>query len=161
MISLKMYSSLFSRDNPDVDIYGANLFNHTLQRRKRNLDVDQSSCSESETCDPCNNHSHNTTDMHNELNSFDGAGPSCMSKEEREILGVKSCKSVLVCTGVFNGNNGGNVTTELETSVKQQKKLNHRDCIMDSDLRIPDSTVPDVLQAVKSIFTAQKIAGFS
>ena len=82
-----------------------------------------------------------------------------MSLEEREILGVSSCKSVLVCTGVFNGNNGN--TEKKVAKSKQAQKMNYRDIIMDTDLRIADETVPDVLQAVKTIFTAQRVPGFS
>ena len=70
---------------------------------------------------------------------------SVMSEEERKLLGVTDCKSVLVCTGVFNEGN----------------QHNHRDFIMDSDLRKPTKMVPDVYEAVKEIFTTESIAGFS
>ena len=142
---LKEYTYSYFSDNPDVDIYGANLFNQTLHRRQNDVENNQTECSNS------------TPDIQYDPNAFEETGPSCMSKEERDILGVKSCKSVLVCTGVFNGNgDNGNID-----KTEQQRKYNHRDFIMDPDLKVPDKTVPDVLQAVKSIFATQRIAGFS
>lgn len=68
--------------------------------------------------------------------NFDGNGSD-------GIIRVEDCLSVLVCTGVYS-----------DKRSRKSKSLdhNHRDFIMDSELKKPDMMVLNVYDAVEAIF---------
>ena len=130
---------VYCSDNPDVDIYGANLYNRYLQRRmeRRATNLPWRARSSS-------GQFHNTV---------------CIIEEEDEkieavegpdqlFLGAEVCESILVCTGVYS--------RAREQSAQQKRQLlldhNHRDFSLDPELKKPDMTVHNVYEAVQAIF---------
>jgi len=106
---------LFS-DNPQVDILGANLFNRSLQRNPDRRRLDAAAFESKELY----------------FESLDA-----------NHLGIVSCDSVLVCTGVYSGSSRlqGGISTEVQGDV-----------VMDEALCVPSvSTVHNVLEAVQVI----------
>ena len=64
------------------------------------------------------------------------------------VVSVNECMSVLVCTGVYSD-------TRSYSTGRASKRLldhNHRDFIMDPDLKKPDMMVLNVYDAVTAIF---------
>lgn len=110
---------MLCRDNPQVDIFGANLFNRSLQRNTAGRRLDETAF-ESSGCDQ----------------------QLCFDSLDANHLGVVSCESVLVCTGVYNDNHiQGRIATRGQG-----------DAVMDEALCVPSvSTVHNVLEAVQAI----------
>ena len=141
------------RDNPDVDIYGANLFNRALQKRRQKIVASLSKSVRHQVGSSAVNFESEEVDMEDmpgmDLEGLDGDGP--------RVLGAESCESVLVCTGVYNGSD----REDRKDSKTIVQNYNHRDFIMDPSLRVPMMTTDNVLEAVKAIFAKEKIGGFS
>ena len=124
----------FDRDNPDVDVYGANLFNRYLQKKlaKHAAKI------------------HKTALRHGTeiSSSVDTASDSLQSPDDstevdsREHIGAHSCASILVSTGVYQ--NTAKPTLHLDHM--------HRDFIMDPELRKPTMEATDVMEAVQRVF---------
>ena len=126
-----MFSSL-SSDNPDVDIYGANLFNRYLQKKLIK-------CAASKVPKTVLRQGAEIIEHDDERSA---EGQNCEMAENTEHIGAYSCASVLVSTGVYQNNS--------RRSLRQDHV--HRDFIMDPELRKPTMEVNDVLEAVQFVF---------
>lgn len=71
-------------------------------------------------------------------------------ESELALPSATSCKSVLVCTGVYNPN--AEVPADASRCLKQTVFHGHRDFRFDPDLVEPDHVVQDVNEAVELIF---------
>ena len=122
---------MFFRDNPDVDIYGANLFNRYLQKKlvKCASKVPKTLLRQGAEIIE-----------HDDERSEEGLGSE--TEEHMEHIGAYSCASILVSTGVYQNND--------RRSLHQDHV--HRDFIMDPELRKPTMEVNDVLEAVQRVF---------
>lgn len=123
-------------DNLMTDIYGANLYSRYLEERtsrKNPKAIAKVAAS---------------------------AGPNAAVPQEEEmdhmweselaLPSATSCKSVLVCTGVYNPN--AEVPADASRCLKQTVFHGHRDFRFDPDLVEPDHVVQDVNEAVELIF---------
>ena len=125
-----------SRDNPETDIYGANLFNRYLCKKHANAlsqkkRVNRQGQEVSEDDD-----SEKPENINSEL---------CSSS-----LWSEQCESILVCTGVYNH-------SDRHIAKPPLLDHNHRDFIMDPQLKTPNTTVGDVLEAVQDVFRKEGI----
>ena len=129
---------LFSlRDNPETDIYGANLFNRYLCKKKDAKSVAQKK---------------RVNRRQGQEVSEDAAG-NCGNEKPDGVnddmcngaIWSEQCESILVCTGVYNH---GDRDVEKPALLDH----NHRDFIMDPALKRPNTTVGNVLEAVQSVF---------
>lgn len=133
-----LMSSEYIRDNLMTDIYGANLYNRYLEERlarKRGKAVQQvltgtgTSVSQDEDTD---------NDWESEL-----ASPS-----------ATSCKSILVCTGVYNPHT--ELLKDTNQCIKETAFHGHRDFRFEPALIEPGNVVQDVHAAVELIFEMEK-----
>ncbi|XP_068107922.1 haloacid dehalogenase-like hydrolase domain-containing 5 [Hyperolius riggenbachi] len=122
-------------DNLMTDIYGANLYNRYLQE----------------------------TDSTNNSTALvrAGSGVATVSQEvaagwesEMSCPSATQCKSVLVCTGIYNPHT--EVPADATQSVTETVFHGHRDFRFDPALVEPDHIVPDVDAAVDLIFQLEK-----
>jgi len=65
-------------------------------------------------------------------------------------LWSEQCESILVCTGVYNH-------SDRHVAKPPLLDHNHRDFIMDPQLKTPNTTVGDVLEAVQDVFRKEGI----
>jgi len=138
-------------DNPDTDIFGANLFNCNIQKIREKLMVRKSAVATSggDTDGHLSLHHSTVDDI-----SIENLGST--------LTGIELCESVLVCTGVYRksdycqarlSNNSG-----METAPPQITGHSHRDFVMDADLCQPSlTTVHNVEEAVRSVFDKEGI----
>ncbi|KAK0045729.1 cat eye syndrome critical region protein 5 [Biomphalaria pfeifferi] len=146
-------------DNPTTDIYGGNLYNRYLQRRRKDSNTPSQTASkkrrvashraDDEFLDEDND---DEDDMDTSIYQRDsGANMRVIKSLEEDKSGVEkalSCETILVCTGVFKK---GTETTAL-LSPRLICNHNHRDFVIDPMLINPTHVVPDVLEAVKLVF---------
>ncbi|CAF4517553.1 unnamed protein product [Rotaria socialis] len=128
-------------DNPDTDVYGANVYNRYLQRRslsRVNQIVSQT------TIGTLTSSGKNISGK-NLWSSSNSAEPAADNIEQ--YYTAESLESILVCTGVFNRE------TYDETLGKNH---GHRDMFIDAELRKPKHTCEHVLDAVKLIFDIEQ-----
>ncbi|KAG5274823.1 hypothetical protein AALO_G00140540 [Alosa alosa] len=134
-------------DNLMTDIYGANLYNRYLEER--------ASCKSAKTM----------------AKAVAGAGPSstttttatratsqevdCGWESELASPSATSCKSILVCTGVYNPHT--EVPPDAGQSIKETVFHGHRDFRFDPALVEPGHIVQDVEAAVELIFQQEKL----
>mgnify|MGYP003574217533 CR=1 FL=1 len=137
-------------DNPDVDIYGANLFNNMLQKKMEAYHAHEKHRQELQSRGLTPNPSPPPVTT-NHWNG-DGYLPDdhvTQPRLEGNHIGLESCESILVCTGVYSASRdyvSQNSTREMLLH------HNHRDFIMDQALRKPSVIVHNVYEAVQSIF---------
>lgn len=122
-----------------TDIYGANLYNRYLEERvarKSRAVANVGSGSGSGTI---------PRDSDSESNGWESelASPS-----------ATSCKSILVCTGVYNPHL--ELPRDAGRSVTETVFHGHRDFCFDPALVEPESIVPDVDAAVQLIFQMEE-----
>ncbi|KAH9512535.1 Haloacid dehalogenase-like hydrolase domain-containing 5 [Bulinus truncatus] len=146
-------------DNPVTDIYGGNLYNRYLQRRRKDLNgLSETSAKKrrviSHRADDefLDEDSEDDDDMDTSIYQRDsGANVRLIKSLEEDTTGVEkaqSCETILVCTGVFKK------VTETHTlhSPRLMSNHNHRDFVIDPMLINPNHVVPNVLEAVKLVF---------
>lgn len=123
-----------------TDIYGANLYNRYLQERAARKNpkavAKVAAATGSATAVPQDEEPDGTWES--EL-----APPS-----------ATSCKSVLVCTGVYNPN--AEVPSDASRCIKETVFHGHRDFRFDPALVEPDHIVEDVAEAVDLVFEKEK-----
>ncbi|TDH10357.1 hypothetical protein EPR50_G00074430 [Perca flavescens] len=127
-------------DNIMTDIYGANLYNRYLEQRV----------------------SRKNPKAVAKMVSATGSTTAVPQEEERDNLweselalpSATSCKSVLVCTGVYNPN--VEVPSDASHCIKETVFHGHRDFRFDPALVEPDHIVQDVAEAVDRIFELEK-----
>ncbi|XP_078111500.1 haloacid dehalogenase-like hydrolase domain-containing 5 isoform X2 [Sander vitreus] len=127
-------------DNIMTDIYGANLYNRYLEERVTRKNPKAVA----------------------KMASARGSTTAVPQEEERDNLweselalpSATSCKSVLVCTGVYNPN--VEVPSDASHCIKETVFHGHRDFRFDPALVEPDHIVHDVAEAVDRIFELEK-----
>lgn len=128
------------RDNLMTDIYGANLYNRYLEERVARKNpkavAKMVSATGSTTAVP----------REEEIDS--------LWESELALPSATSCKSVLVCTGVYNPN--AEVPSDANHCIKETVFHGHRDFIFDPGLVEPGHIVQDVAEAVDLIFEQEK-----
>ena len=140
------------RDNPDVDIYGSNLFNRTLQRTRAHvLEKDQNEQKHLATAGSVS--TAESVTLHDDVHGDEP--PFAYTTDESTtngVIGLEKSYSVLVCTGVYNDS--------ISYSKIKSKLLdhNHRDFIMDPELKKPDMMVLNVFDAIQAIFKKEGIS---
>lgn len=123
-----------------TDIYGANLYNRYLEERVARKNPKAVA----------------------QMASGAGSGAAVPREEEGDNLweselalpSATSCKSVLVCTGVYNPN--VEVPPDASHCIKETVFHGHRDFRFDPALVEPDHIVQDVAEAVQRIFEQEK-----
>ncbi|XP_062247991.1 haloacid dehalogenase-like hydrolase domain-containing 5 [Platichthys flesus] len=126
-------------DNIMTDIYGANLYNRYLEDRMRKNPkavAKMAAATGSTTAVP------QDEDIDN------------LWESELALPSATSCKSVLVCTGVYNPN--AEVPSDANRSIKETVFHGHRDFRFDPLLVEPGHIVQDVAEAVDLIFEQEK-----
>ena len=129
------------RDNPDVDIYGCNLYQRYLLKRRARARRVKVKASIDDRLHLMSADDDILDDLETESDS-----------DSDEYIGLESANSVLVCTGVYDGSR--------DYTVNNQGILdhNHRDFIMDPELRRPTMVATNVLEAVQAIFRREGLS---
>lgn len=124
-----------------TDIYGANMYNRFLEERasiKNPKAVAQVVAA-----------TGSSTAMPGGEEEFDS-----MWESELALPSATSCKSILVCTGVYNPN--AEVPSDASRCIKETVFHGHRDFRFDPALVEPNYIVQDVAEAVDLIFQQEK-----
>uniref|UniRef100_A0A3P8T795 Zgc:77375 n=1 Tax=Amphiprion percula TaxID=161767 RepID=A0A3P8T795_AMPPE len=127
-------------DNLMTDIYGANLYNRYLEERaarKNPKAVAKMVAATGSTA---------AVPREEEMDS--------LWESELALPSATSCKSVLVCTGVYNPK--AEVPSDANRCIKETVFHGHRDFRFDPALVEPGHVVQDVLEAVDLIFEQEK-----
>lgn len=127
------------RDNLMTDIYGANLYNRYLEdrlARKTRAVANMVTGTGTPTTVP------QEEDMDNDWES------------ELALPSATSCKSILVCTGVYNPHM--ELPKDANQCIKETVFHGHRDFRFDPALVEPEKIVQDVDAAVELIFEMEK-----
>ncbi|KAK5863816.1 hypothetical protein PBY51_000816 [Eleginops maclovinus] len=127
-------------DNLMTDIYGANLYNRYLEERVARKNAEAVAQMVSAT---------GSTTALPQVEEGDNHWES-----ELALPSATSCKSVLVCTGVYNPN--VEVPSDASHCIKETVFHGHRDFRFDPALVEPDCIVHDVADAVERIFDLEK-----
>ncbi|MGH0143947.1 UNVERIFIED_CONTAM: hypothetical protein FKN15_011948 [Acipenser sinensis] len=124
-------------DNPMADIYGANLYNHSLQSAQRSRVQAKMRAGQ--------------------VVEEEGGGAGSPAGERGGKLGgschAESCRSILVCTGVYSRHE--ELPSDPHESVTQRVFHGHRDFRFDPSLVEASYVVQDVNEAVDLIFTQE------
>ncbi|XP_019712106.1 cat eye syndrome critical region protein 5-like [Hippocampus comes] len=127
-------------DNLMTDIYGANLYNRYLDmrvaRKSPKAIAKMAAATGSATAVPTEDDVDNTWES------------------ELALPAATSCKSVLVCTGVYNPT--AQVPSDASRFIKETVFHGHRDFRFDPALVEPGHIVQDVAEAVELIFEKEK-----
>lgn len=110
-----------SRDNPMSDIYGANLYNNYLKSAQRN-----------------------------QAQAGVKRSPQAAGPQNEDHLAVESCKSILVCTGVYR--HSAEAPSKPEKHNTETVFHGHRDFSFDPSLVEASYVVQDVNEAVQLAF---------
>lgn len=128
------------RDNLMTDIYGANLYNRYLEeqnsRKNPKAIAKMVAATGSSTAMPQEEQIDN------------------LRESELALPSATSCKSVLVCTGVYNPN--AEVPSDANHCIQETVFHGHRDFRFDPALVEPDHIVQDVDEAVDQILKQEK-----
>lgn len=118
-----------------TDIYGANLYNRYLEERVAVKSAQ--------------------TVAH--MGAAAAAVEASVNLWESELAlpSATSCKSILVCTGVYNPN--AEVPPDASHCIKETVFHGHRDFRFDPALVEPDHVVQDVAEAVERILELEKL----
>ena len=123
-----------------TDIYGANLYNRHLEEQissKNPKAIAKMVAATGSTA---------TLSQEEEIDS--------LRESELALPSATSCKSVLVCTGVYNAKEG--VAPDARHCIKETVFHGHRDFRFEPALVEPDHIVQDVDEAVDLIFKQEK-----
>ncbi|XP_067934848.1 haloacid dehalogenase-like hydrolase domain-containing 5 [Watersipora subatra] len=123
-------------DNPDTDIYGANLYSRYLKSKQRQAEV-TSIGKRSKMMLGAPAHIENGTSA-DEIN------------EEELLDSAENCKSILVNTGVYSSDSSMAYGTGVSS---------HVDFAIEDDLRKPDYMVANVLEAVQLVLAKEGAVG--
>ena len=125
------------RDNPETDIYGANLYHRHLEHKLAN-----SRCAIANRQERLAKLTQGGTAI-----SDSEEGDNDLEEDGSYIVGAESCESVLVCTGVYSSNRA-----YAGKNAKLLLNHNHRDFKIDADLTKPTMVVNNVLEGIENIF---------
>ncbi|CAG6021649.1 unnamed protein product [Menidia menidia] len=129
-------------DNLMTDIYGANLYNRYLEERIARKNPKAVAKVAAATGSAA------TLPGEEEMDS--------LWESELALPSATSCKSILVCTGVYNPN--AEVPSDAKRCIKETVFHGHRDFRFDPALVAPGHIVQDVGEAVELIFEQEKLA---
>jgi len=132
-------------DNPDVDIYGSNLYSRYLNKKCTKISMQKRKRASSLGSDE---NGYLPDDILNTTVSEDVAA----DQVSEDHLGCENCESILVCTGVFSHSRDYSKTQNILLD------HNHRDFILDPELRKPNLITHNVLEAVQAIFDKEGIS---
>lgn len=125
-----------------TDVYGANLYNRYLEESSGQGSKPRIQAKASAGRGPAT------------LSQDDEMGPSWQN--ELASAAAARCRSVLVCTGVYNPHT--EVPLDTRDSVTETVFHGHRDFRFDPGLVEPDHIVPDVDAAVDLVFQLENFA---
>nr|XP_002127458.1 haloacid dehalogenase-like hydrolase domain-containing 5 [Ciona intestinalis] len=159
-------------DNPLTDIYGANMFNLFLDKKRREIEKKKREFELINASPKVGRRSRSTSDAKVEPNHSSTDSHFSLHGDITNVRGIKRCTSVLVCTGVYKPELGDPNQTigedevfqnsELEPSVSpvappQPKRRDsvidhgHRDLPYTEEMTRADHTVFDVKRAIGKI----------
>ncbi|KAM6924844.1 haloacid dehalogenase-like hydrolase domain-containing 5 [Xenentodon cancila] len=127
-------------DNLMTDIYGANLYNRYLEERAARKNPKAVAKMAAATGSSAAVPREEETDS--------------LWESELAVPAATSCKSILVCTGVYNPN--AHVPSDANRCIKETVFHGHRDFRFDPALVEPGRIVQDVAEAVELIFEQEK-----
>ncbi|KAF6731804.1 Cat eye syndrome critical region protein 5 [Oryzias melastigma] len=113
-------SVLLCSDNLMTDVYGANLYNRYLGQQPEAMKSGA------------------------KLVALGTGSPITM--EEQELVSAAECRSILVCTGVYNPHSP--LPSNQNSSITEMVSHGHRDLVLEPDLLEPSRVVEDVEAAV-------------
>ncbi|CAC5402945.1 Haloacid dehalogenase-like hydrolase domain-containing 5 [Mytilus coruscus] len=130
-------------DNPETDIYGANLYNRYLQnrafqlrsKRKKRVVAGNSS----------------SLDVDSDDDELISSVVNTIEDEELESNYALNCHSILVCTGVYCSSRD-----YVTYDNKKPSNHNHRDFVLDPHLKQPNYVVQNVHEAVQLVFQKEQ-----
>lgn len=131
-------ASYIFRDNPETDIYGANLYDRYLQKRNYQLRT-KSKKRVSAGVVASDIDSDDEESISSVVNTVEGG--------IADSNYAMSCQSILVCTGVYCSSRD-----YVTYDNKRPSNHNHRDFILDPQLKQPTYVVQNVHEAVKLVF---------
>lgn len=141
LLEIMFYLCCYS-DNPETDIYGANLYDRYLQKRARTKStmLKQKYAQQSGDIGVGSEIEEDTDSDDDEL-----ANPS----QDNEMDGnyATSCRSILVCTGVYCSSRD-----YVTYDSSRPSNHNHRDFVLDPELKQPKHVTQNVFDAVKFVF---------
>uniref|UniRef100_A0A8D0AHX0 Uncharacterized protein n=1 Tax=Sander lucioperca TaxID=283035 RepID=A0A8D0AHX0_SANLU len=120
--------SLLPRDNLMTDIYGANLYDRYLSQQ----------------------HAAMTTTTKLVAQGTGSQVTMTVPEEEELVSAAAQCRSILVCTGVYNPSDGN-------TAVSESVFHGHRDLVLDLELVEPHHVVEDVEEAVDLLLQRENL----
>jgi len=126
-------------DNPDTDIFGANVYNRYLETRT--LSKLKQVVTQTAAASLTGSSTTTDTSVWNRSNVIE-----LVADEAEHYYSAESIQSILVCTGVYNQD--ADTTTDVDHG--------HRDMIIDPVLKQPKYTVEHVLDAVKLVFDIEQ-----
>ncbi|XP_067684516.1 haloacid dehalogenase-like hydrolase domain-containing 5 [Haliotis asinina] len=140
-------------DNPETDIYGANLYNRYLRKR---LKSKQKRLSAKAVVKQAVAHAsgQQVSDMDDDDDDSSEELEMLESQSEGEEFVdnfAKSCESILVCTGVYCSERDF-----VTYGGKRPSNHNHRDFVIDPDLKRPCHVTQNVLEAVQLVFEKEQ-----
>lgn len=128
-------------DNPDTDVFGANVYNRYLQTRTLSkLKQVVSKTTAVSLTTPMTNENHSNAWGYS-------SAVELVANDAQQYYSAESIQSILVCTGVYNQE-----AYDETTSVNH----GHRDMIIDPELKKPKHTVEHVLDAVKLVYELEQ-----
>ncbi|CAF1078098.1 unnamed protein product [Rotaria sordida] len=128
-------------DNPDTDVFGANVYNRYLQTRAlsklKQVVTQTAAVSLTANLSPIFD-----TNAWNHSNTVE-----LVANDAEHYYSAENIQSILVCTGVYN-----------QEAYDETSSINHghRDMIMDPELKKPKYTVEHVLDAVKLVYEIEQ-----
>ncbi|KAL4227160.1 Haloacid dehalogenase-like hydrolase domain-containing 5 [Mactra antiquata] len=130
-------------DNPESDIYGANLYNKYLQRRVIHKNVNFIKRT---------NIQQSAGSQIIDMEDSDADSDFDMSKDDSEVY-AQSCQSILVCTGVYCSSRD-----YVTYGQRRASNHNHRDFVLDPVLTEPKYVTQNIHEAVKMVFEKENVA---
>uniref|UniRef100_A0A8C4PZ85 Haloacid dehalogenase-like hydrolase domain-containing 5 n=1 Tax=Eptatretus burgeri TaxID=7764 RepID=A0A8C4PZ85_EPTBU len=136
-------------DNPMADIYGANLYDRFLASHRQRKSVKSSQLQAQAAGGGGNSRA---THLVPRDSSFEDGSPTALSTEVRGVM-ADTCRSILVCTGVYSPR--AKVPADPKESISEMVFHGHRDFKFEPELVLPQHTASDVNAAVDVIFKEQ------
>ena len=147
-VSQEFIFFIFFRDNPESDIYGANLYNRSLKKRLQARPMPILKQKARQNIGPhVGALADDSDDDILEVRGFD---------ETPEVY-AENCESILVCTGVYHSSH--DYVTYGSGARTRVSNHNHRDFVLDPLLTEPKYVAQNVLDAVKLVFKQEDFRG--
>lgn len=138
-----MQCIFYFSDNPETDIYGANLYDRYLQKRNYQLRTKSKKRVSAGVIATSDIESDDEESVSSVVNTIEG--------DKSESNYAMSCQSILVCTGVYCSSRD-----YVTYDNKRPSNHNHRDFVLDPQLKQPNYVVQNVHEAVKLVFQKEQ-----